>query len=78
MTSVLEAVREIVRSRTFGRDLADDLTLGEEGLGLDSIAIAEVLLSCEERFGTSVATLLDGQPITIRRIVEHLSGELVA
>jgi acyl carrier protein len=78
MTPALETIREIVRGRTFVRELDDDVTLGEEGLGLDSIAIAEVLLACEERFGVSMAVLLDGQSITIARIATHLRGELVA
>lgn len=78
MSAPLDTIREIVRSRTFVRDFDDDVSLGEDGLGLDSIAIAEVVLACEERFRVTMVALLDGQPITVRRIAEHLRGELVA
>jgi acyl carrier protein len=69
-------VRELIalrapRLREF--DVADDdVALGAGGLGLDSIAIAEVLLDCERYFGVRVTDLLDGAPITITRIAARL------
>jgi acyl carrier protein len=66
-----ESVRAIVIARVArlsDADLFDDVPLGSEGLGLDSIAIAEVLLACERRFGTRLSDLLDGPPITVGRI----------
>jgi acyl carrier protein len=56
-----------LRSPEFAND--DDIVLGAEGLGLDSIAIAEALLDCERRFEVRLADLLDGAPITVSRIV---------
>jgi acyl carrier protein len=50
----------------------DDVALGTGGLGLDSIAIAEVLLDCERYFGVRVTDLLDGAPITVARIAARL------
>ena len=54
-------------------DLVDDVPLGSEGLGLDSIAIAEILLACERHFGTRLSDLLDGPPITVGRIAARVT-----
>jgi acyl carrier protein len=73
-------VQDIVRARASrigaGDELPGDVTLGAEGLGLDSIAIAEVLLDCEHRFGVSVISLLEGEPLTLTRLVAHLTATL--
>lgn len=66
-------VREIVASHATTSTFDDTTQLGGGGLGLDSIAIAEVLIACEERFGIDVADLL-GEPITIARIVERVEA----
>lgn len=56
-------------------EVLDDQPFGSEGLGLDSIAIAEVLLDCERRLGVRMTDLLDGPPITVARIASRaLSG----
>ena len=64
-----EVVRDLVRSRApLAReaDLPEDLRLGAGGLGLDSIALVELLLDCERRFGVSMAAeLLEGPPLTL-------------
>jgi acyl carrier protein len=77
--SIVAIVREIVRARAAAVSvnvISIDATL--ESLGLDSIAIAETLLDCERRFGVSAAGLLDGEPLTVRALVEHLQRETVA
>ncbi len=70
------AVHEIVRRRVARSLPAGALfpgqSLGGDGLGLDSIAIAEVLLDCEQRFGVPMTHLLDGGPLTLGRMIEHL------
>lgn len=78
--SIDSIVRSFVRARA-SRIAADgalpgDLALGADGLGLDSIAIAEVLLDCEHRFGVSVVSLLEDEPLTLTRLVAHLTGSL--
>jgi acyl carrier protein len=74
-----EIVREILRGRAsglaVGEELPDDLLLGAEGLGLDSIALAELLLDCQQRFGVSVVALLEGEPLTLGRLVAYLERE---
>jgi acyl carrier protein len=72
-----EAVRDLVRSRASlaqeRSDLPDDLRLGAGGLGLDSIALVELLLDCEKRFGVPrVAELLAGPPLTLGHLVAHV------
>lgn len=76
-----ETVRDLVRSRAplarAHAELADDLRLGPGGLGMDSIALVELLLDCEQRFGFrsgswSPGELLEGPPLTIGRLVAHV------
>jgi acyl carrier protein len=69
------AVRQVLRSRTplawRNRELPDDLGLGAEGLGLDSVSIVELVLDCEEALAISIpAALFDG-PVTIGRLIEY-------
>jgi acyl carrier protein len=75
-------VRDIIRKRASrsvaGEELRADVTLGADGLGLDSIAIAEVLLDCQQRFGVNVTSLLEGEPLTVRRLIAHLERETAA
>jgi acyl carrier protein len=54
-------------------ELPDDLALGSGGLGLDSIAMVELLLDCEQRFAMPrAAELLAGPPLTWGRLVAHV------
>jgi acyl carrier protein len=56
-------------------DLRDDLPLGEQGLGLDSVAIAELLIACERHFGVRCpASLLRSGPLTIARLASHMDA----
>ena len=76
LTQTSESIRAIVVarvSRLSDHDLPDDVPFGSEGLGLDSIAIAEVLLDCERHFGTRLTDLLDGPPITVGRIASRVT-----
>lgn len=53
--------------------LHDDLLLGPGGLGMDSIALVELLLDCEQRFGIPrPAELLEGEPLTVGRLIAHV------
>jgi acyl carrier protein len=74
--AVHEIVHDIIRRRVARslseKELFSEETLGGDGLGLDSIAIAEVLLDCEQRFGVSVVQLLGERPLTLGRLVAHL------
>jgi acyl carrier protein len=77
--SVERAVRDLLRSRSpLARGLSalpDALLLGPGGLGLDSIALVELLLDCEERFGMSgAAELLLGPPLTLGRLIAQVGA----
>ena len=39
-------------------ELSEEMPLGGAGLGLDSVAILDLLFECEKRFGLEPATLL--------------------
>jgi acyl carrier protein len=74
-----EAVREILLSQWPGRfepgQLRDDVSLGEDGLGLDSIEIVELLLACEEQLeGPVTEELLAEGAIDIGALVAHFSA----
>jgi acyl carrier protein len=81
-TSTVASVREVVGRRASrllaAGGSADDLPLGSEGLGLDSIAIAEALLDCEKHFGIRLTDLLDGVPVTIARIAARVEQDSVS
>ena len=56
--------------------LEDGIALGEGGLGLDSIEIAELVVGCEERTGRSAGGALFGaDSLTIGRIADHFSAD---
>jgi len=67
-------VWDIVRQRASSAGAipagADSMALGAEGLGLDSIAIAEVLLDLEEVFDVEVRGLMSGEALTFGRLTE--------
>ncbi len=70
--NIEDRVREILRSDTSG-DLPSDLPLGATGLGLDSIAMIEVLLACEERFGVTFAEdFVADETLTIGGLADHV------
>jgi acyl carrier protein len=70
----MSALRELVAARVARPvDAADDdLPLGGNGLGLDSIAIAELLLEIEQQFGVTVTDLLAGEAITMRALLARV------
>jgi acyl carrier protein len=73
----VDTVRDVVLSRwpgRFAREALDDTApLGEDGLGLDSIELVEVVVACEDLSGTTATDeLIKQEPLTIRAIVEHL------
>lgn len=52
-------------------DVRDDLSLGSEGLGLDSIEIVEVITACEELLGReSSAELFATAPLTLSSMAD--------
>jgi acyl carrier protein len=58
--------------RAGGRELPDDFSLSPLESGLDSIALLELLLACEEHFGFAFPpALLDAGAPTIGRLVQH-------
>ncbi|HYO79001.1 MAG TPA: phosphopantetheine-binding protein [Thermoanaerobaculia bacterium] len=78
MTDVAATVREIVAAHAPSKAVGDATPLGGDGAGLDSIALAEVLLGCEQRFGVEVASLLGHDALTIERLARHIDAQLVA
>lgn len=66
-------VYRILLSRVPDATLAPDLPLGSDGIGLDSIALAEVLLECEDAFGVKLAAeMLGTQNVTVGRLIEYV------
>lgn len=74
VTAMLIEVVQPRATRTLSPDdIVAEIALGGDGLGLDSIAIAEVLIQCQERFGVDMLPLLERSPLTLRLIAVHLS-----
>jgi acyl carrier protein len=73
---VAAIVRDTVRVRVpdgwYGRALPDDTAVGRDGLGLDSIAIVELLLDCEAALGVPFpAAIFETGPLTVRTLIDH-------
>ncbi|OKI74488.1 acyl carrier protein [Streptomyces sp. CB02414] len=51
-------------------EIQPDLTL--EQLGLDSLALAELVLIAHERFGVKVASAYAARSTTVAQVVDHL------
>jgi acyl carrier protein len=73
-------VRDVLASLWPGRfdasQLDEHTSLGEQGLGLDSIEIVELVLECSERLGIpgyDVDELLEAGPVTLGRLIDHLA-----
>ncbi len=50
--------------------IPDELSLGAEGIGLDSIAMVELLIECETEFGITIPPgLLDPGSLTVGALV---------
>ena len=68
-------VHAILSARQRGVELRPEMSLGSGGLGLDSIALVEVLLECEDRFGVSIAAEMLEQPsLTVGLLVERIEA----
>ena len=75
--SVEDEIRTILRARNDRVELRPETALGGDGLALDSIAIVEVLLECEERFGVVIANeLLTGGALTVGRLIEGARAQI--
>lgn len=75
--TIVERVHAILRARNPHADLHPQLLLGADGLGLDSIALVEVLLECEEALGVTIASeLLAATPLTIAALVDALRARV--
>ena len=76
-TEIPGAVRVLLSTHSSkpAADIHDSLSLGSNGLGLDSIAIAEFLLECQRKFGVDATPLLDGEAITVGRLIEYLTSQ---
>ena len=67
-------VRRIIAARAPFRwrdvPLPDDLPLGSDGLGLDSVSMVELLLECEDALGFPVPeAIFDEGPLSVGRLV---------
>jgi acyl carrier protein len=59
------------------RQLEEHVSLGEEGLALDSIEIVELVLECGDRVGVpgyDADELLENAPVTLGRLIDHLAA----
>jgi acyl carrier protein len=76
-TAIREACTDLWPGRFTADELADEVSLGKDGLGLDSIDIVELVLVCEERIGHrgyELDRLLEARPVTIGRVIDHLAA----
>ena len=72
--TVRELLLNHLESPRTADELPDELALGDDGLGLDSIAVVEVLLECEERWDISPTALIEGPPLRIGDVVDFFAA----
>ena len=72
-------IHELLRERNPRIELTHDLPLGSAGVGLDSIALVEVLLRVEEMFGiTLAAEMLAAGTITVGTLTRRVETQLAS
>lgn len=70
-----DAVYAILSARNPDMELRPDLPLGDGGLNLDSIALVEVLLDCEDQLSVTVAAeMLSQSTLTVGWLVERIDA----
>jgi acyl carrier protein len=74
MAAEEETIREVLRKHGHRVPGDADLSLGEDGLALDSIAMVELLLDLEERFGVAIADdlLQPNRTVTVGSIAAYV------
>jgi acyl carrier protein len=66
-------VARFAPSWALDKGYADDEPIGPQGLALDSVAVVELLVACEQQFGLPFPdTLLEGAPLTVGKLIDHL------
>lgn len=71
--TVLRLIGDRAPLATRGATLQPELALGAGGLGLDSIAVVELLIECEAAVGIPFPpSLFDDGPLTIQRLLTHV------
>jgi acyl carrier protein len=70
-----QVVFAILDKHAHGVKLDAGMPLASTGLGLDSIALVEVLLECEERFGVGIGSeVLEQTPLTVGTLIETIDA----
>jgi acyl carrier protein len=82
-TQIKEAIVRCLRLPIAPRDIADDIPLFGEGLGLDSIDVLELVLELERSFGVKItdeqlARRTLRSVTTIVQLIEQTRGEAPA
>jgi acyl carrier protein len=74
-------VSDVLATRWPGRfrqaELEDEVELGENGLALDSIEMAELLIECMDRLRLpidGVDELLEAGPVSVGRLIDYLAA----
>lgn len=79
MEDVAAVLQQLIQNHVatpFGEGgLGRDVPFGSGGLGMDSVSVVMLLLECEARWGVAFsAELLEKQPLTLGRLVDHFQG----
>ena len=70
---VISIIRNRLPSSLNGVELTEDVSLFNEGLGLDSVAIVELFLILEEYFNVPFTVdLIEEGPLTFGSIADHI------
>lgn len=71
---LLETYRRVVPAWAAAGAVPFDEPIGLGGLGLDSIAVIDLLEACEREFGVKLPdTVLSGPPLTLARLLDEVA-----
>ena len=72
--SISEIIVGLWPSRFAPDALRGDVAVGEQGLGLDSLEVVELIFACEDRWRKRASeALLTASPLTIERLADEFS-----
>ena len=77
VAAVRDSLASLWPGRFDERHLGEGVSLGESGLGLDSVEIVELVLESGERLGIpgyDADALLAADPVTIGLLIDHLAA----
>jgi len=77
VSKIHELIKQQLPSSLKNKDLNEELPLMQGGLGIDSIKLVDLLLSCEDIFGSPFTPdILEEEPLTVKKLIEYVKSTM--